>query len=207
MPHIDSQRRKFLTATLVLVLLSLLLAACGSSSKSSSSSTSTSASAATSTAPGGAAAASRFTALRECLAKNGITLPKRPAGQRRGGFLGGGTGPVLPKGVTRAQYEAALKKCGGFSGGGVGGRGRFNSPAFRTALAKFATCVREHGVKLPEPNTSGKGPVFNTNGIDTNSTQFKTAEAACSSILRSAIPGRVPGGGAPGAGAAGGVAQ
>ena len=37
----------------------------------------------------------RFAAVRECLQKNGITLPQRTPGQRRppgaaGGFLGGG---------------------------------------------------------------------------------------------------------------------
>ena len=38
--------------------------------------------------------------------------PAPPAA--RGGFLGGAAGgPQLPKGVTRAQYEAAIKKCGG----------------------------------------------------------------------------------------------
>jgi hypothetical protein len=189
-----------------MVLASLALAACGSSSPSSSGSTATaSASATTSTtgrAPG--AAAGRFSAFRECLQKNGVTLPKRTPGQRRspgGGFLGGGRGAVLPKGMSKAQYEAIVKKCGGPPGGarGFGGArgGLFSSPAAKQALARFATCMREDGVKVPAPNTSGKGPVFGSKGLDTSSAKFKAAEAKCASELSGAFRGR------PGAGAGG----
>ena len=139
--------------------------------------------------------------MRECLQKNGITLPKRDPRPERppggaGGFLGGGAGgerPQLPKGVTRAQYEAALKKCGGGAFAGRGGT-RFKSPAFKAALTKFATCMRENGVNVPAPNTSGNGPIFNTKGIDTSSAQFKAAEAKCQSDLRGAFR-RGPGAG------------
>ena len=213
MSHIYSSRRKpeVAAATVLVLLLACLgLAACGGSSSSSSSST---AAAATSTSTGTGAKgpnAGRFAAVRECLQKNGITLPKRTPGQKRpsggaGGFLGGGAGaggaaggPQLPKGVTRAQYEAALKKCGGgnFTGGGGA---RFKSPAIKAALAKFATCMRENGVNVPAPNTSGTGPVFDTKGIDTSSAQFKAAEAKCQSDLSGAFR-RGPGaGGSPSA--------
>jgi hypothetical protein len=148
--------------------------------------------------------------VRECLKKEGITLPQRTPGQKRpsggaGGFLGGGgasgaAGPQLPKGVTRAQYEAALKKCRGGNSFGRGGAGRFDSPTFKAALAKFATCLRQNGVNVPVPNTSGKGPVFDTKGIATSSAQFRTAEAKCQSDLSGAVR-RGPGAG----GGAGGV--
>jgi hypothetical protein len=213
MSHTDSIRRKpaaSAAAVLVLLLACLGLAACGGSSSSSSSST---AAAATSASTGTGAKgpnAGRFTAIRECLQKNGITLPKRTPGQKRppggaGGFLGGGAGgpgavggSQLPKGMTRAQYEAILKKCGGGAFAGRGGA-RFKSPAFKAALAKFATCMRENGVNVPAPNTSGTGPVFDTKGIDTSSTQFKAAEAKCQSDLTGAFR-RGPGtGGSPNA--------
>jgi hypothetical protein len=213
MHHITtSGRRPAVAALLILLLACIGLAACGGSSSSSSSSTAASA---TSTSPGTGPGAkgpgsSRFAALRECLQKNGITLPKRPTGggrpQRRGGaggFLGaGGAGasPTLPKGVTRAQYEAAVKKCGGGNFAGGGAR-RFNSPVFKAALSKFANCLRENGVKVPAPNTSGKGPIFDTKGLNTRSTQFKAAETKCSSVLRGAFRG---GAGRPGAAGPGG---
>jgi hypothetical protein len=212
MPHVKTKRTESTaTVAVVLVLASLLLAACGSSSTSSSStSTTAGASASTSTpttpsttARAKAPGAGRFTALRECLQKNGITLPKRTPGQQRppgaGGFLGGaGGGTELPKGMTRTQYQAALKKCG--AAAFAGRSGRASNPVFRQALAKFVACMRENGIKLPEPNTSGKGPVFNTSAVNTTGTKFKAAEAKCAASLRGAFRG------APGAGARPGAA-
>ncbi|HXP37490.1 MAG TPA: hypothetical protein VN817_06975 [Solirubrobacteraceae bacterium] len=205
MPQITSNRlRAAATSALLVLLAGLLLAACGGGSSSkSSSSTSTSAKAA-----GGAGRqfGARGAALRTCLQKNGVTLPKLKAGRRRtpgagGPFGAGGAGAAakLPNGVTRAQLEAALKKCGGtrFRGGkgfAAGGAQRF---------AKFAACMRKNGVKLPQPNTSGKGPIFNTKGIDTTSASFKAADAKCAAELRPSASAQPGGQGAPGAGAPG----
>ncbi len=199
MSHIDSNRRKPTTTTVAVALGLLLtclgLAACGGSSSTTSTSANASATApgrasgAGATGPGGA----RFKAVRECLQKNGITLPQRPPGQRGarpggpsgpGGFLdgGGAGGPQLPNGVTRAQMQAALKKCGA---GGQFRRGgaRLKSPAYKAALTKFAACMRENGVNVPVPNTSGNGPIFSTKGLNTASAQFRSAELKCRSDL------------------------
>jgi hypothetical protein len=89
--------------------------------------------------------------------------------------------------VSRPQFQEALKKCGG---GNFGRGGRFNSPASKAALTKFVACMRENGVNLPTPNTSGNGPVFNTNGINTASSTFKSAQAKCQSVLRNAAGSR-----------------
>ena len=192
--------RRAATPALMLALLAgLTLAACGSSS--SSSPTSGTARAA-STSPAGGSRSARFTAIRECLKKQGIELPQRKPGQGGGGFFGGGgnpgTGPQLPSGVTRARFEAALKQCGG--GVRRGGFGvRTSSPAFKAALASLAKCMAQDGVNLPAPNTSGTGPVFDTSKINVNSAQFKAAYAKCASLVHFARPGRGPGG-APGSG-------
>lgn len=199
--HIDSNRRKPAATALLLLLALVALAACGGSSRSG-----TVASATTSTTGGGPGdSGGRFAALRDCLQKNGVTLPKRTPGQRRppgaGGLLGGGTGPRLPNGVTRAQFEAAMKKCGG---GALGARRRLDSPAYKQALVKFATCMRENGVKLPPANTSGNGPIFNTASLNTQSSQFRAAQARCQPIIsqaRAQSGGFAPAGaGPPGAG-------
>jgi hypothetical protein len=192
MPQRRNNRSKPAAAALSLVLVSLVLVACGGSSSASTQATA-SAAAATTGARGQFSA--RFTAVRECLAKSGITLPKRTPGQPRplGGILGGNR--QLPKGVTQAQYEAALRKCGLNRVGPGAASSRLANPAYKLALNNFAACMRKNGEPLPAPNTSGKGPIFNTTGLNTSSSTFQAAEAKCSSILRSGFAPGNPGSG------------
>jgi hypothetical protein len=100
-----------------------------------------------------------------------------------------------------------MKQCGagGFRGG------RFNLAASKAALEKYASCMRENGVDLPNPDTSGNGPVFNTKGIDANTPAFKAATGKCRSDLPETFAGRAANGtpsgapgGAPAPGRAGG---
>ncbi len=222
MPHTNTRSRKPAVAAVVVLLLACLgLAACGGSMSATSTSanaastgaasgtSSTGSTSTTSGAPGSGRGLARFAAMRECLQKNGITLPKRtPGAHPGGGFVpgaGAGGGPQLPSGVTRAQYEAALKKCGGsghfFRRGGAAGR--LNNPVFKAALTKYGDCLRQNGINLPAANTSGNGPIFDTKGINTSSSQFKTASAKCRSALLGAFrrPAGAPGAaGAPPAG-------
>ncbi len=210
MPRIDKTHRSptRALAALTLLLACLGLAACGGSSSTTTASTAAASTTASSSASGGTSGASgatgarsgRFAALRDCLQQHGITLPKRTPGQGRppgsGGFLGGSGGAALPNGVTRGQFEAAMKACGGGSFGG--GRARFNSPQFKQALTKFAACMRENGVNVPTPNTSGSGPIFSTKGLNVNGAQFKNAEQKCRPDLAAAGLRRgAPGGGPP----------
>jgi len=114
-------------------------------------------------------------------------LPTPPGGG--GGLLLGGAN--LPKGVTRAQLQSAMRKClggRGFLAGKPGAaRNRAESPRFRLALSAFAACLRKNGVNLPQPNTSGNGPVFSTKGLNTASPQFKAATAKCRPALTGAL--------------------
>jgi hypothetical protein len=175
-----------------------LLAACGSASSggSSTSSSTTSASASASGSTSGTASARRAQ-LVACLKAHGVTLPARPPGAppagggsasgggtgtgssttpRRGFFFGGGGGArnFTPK------MAAAFRACGaqfGFRGGRGGFRGRVS----HTAITKYVTCVRQHGYNLPNPNFSGKGPIFPRN-IQSNA-KFQAASRACQSLL------------------------
>lgn len=141
----------------------------------------------TSTAPS-PADAPRITEIRSCLAKKGISIPKsHPLADAQ-----------LPKGMSRSQFYEQLRGCAGglvaprgssrFKGpGGKGFHNPFNNPRFHTVLARFAACLRQQGENVGEPNTSGKGPIFDTKGINTGSPQFKAATAKCRSTLLYAL--------------------
>jgi len=91
---------------------------------------------------------------------------------------------------------------GGFRHGdhAGGGAARFSTPTAKHALTKFASCLRTNGIKVPEPNTSGKGPIFNAEGLGASSAKFAAAESKCRSDLRAVFAQRPGAGGAPSSG-------
>ena len=200
-PHQPTGRRRGrrLPAAALAVLPAVLLAACGSSGTTTT--TSTNAGAVTNSAnavPPTGRGSGRFSAVRECLQKQGITLPAPSGtpGQGPGGPPGGGF--RAPEGVSQTKLREALKKCGLRNLGAGGRRSRlFDTAAGRAALTRYATCMRQNGVQLPAPNTTGKGPVFDTSGINTATAAFKAAEQRCRSdlpgaFLRRRAPGQPP---------------
>jgi hypothetical protein len=146
---------------------------------------------------GASGAFGRFSAgasgLRECLKKNGVVLPTFTPGQGPTGAtgttghhffrFGAGAGAI----TERAKLSAALQKCGsgraGFFRGGTQPGGFRSNPAYQAGLTKFAACMREHGVNLAAPNTSGTGPVFSTKGINRQSSTFMQADSKCRPLL------------------------
>ena len=207
MNRIPVHPARALGAAALLLLAVVALAACGSSSpsaKTAASSTgpsSTGSKSATTPPPGTRPPTARFQALSACLKKQGVTLPGRVPGGKptRPGTAGPlGIGGNLPNGVSRAKFQEALKKCGSLFP-----RGRFNgrvsSPAFKKSLERFAACMREQHINVPKANTSGKGPVFDSKGLNTGSASFKAAERKCAPLLRIVRPGGS--GGAPPSGA------
>lgn len=125
------------------------------------------------------AKSARVSAVRACLAKKGITLP----------LNGPLSGAKLPKGMTQAQFAQALQTCAeSLAGNGLRAPGKgihspFSNPRFRAVLLRFAACLRQNGINVGEPNTSGKGSVFDTKGINTGSPKFKAAALKCRSTL------------------------
>jgi hypothetical protein len=49
--------------------------------------------------------------------------------------------------------------------------------------ARFAACMRKHGVSLPAPDTSGKGPIFDGKSLNPRSAAFKAADRKCAHKL------------------------
>jgi hypothetical protein len=118
-------------------------------------------------------------ALRECVQRNGATLPSAGAhGTLR-----------FPSAGARAAYQAALKKC-------LPELRRLVRPAappkasgdLKLTVGRFIRCMRENGIDLPPPNVSGRGPVFDTKGIDTHGAKFKAASSKCRQYLPN-LPG------------------
>ncbi|HYM54021.1 MAG TPA: hypothetical protein VES97_01560 [Solirubrobacteraceae bacterium] len=94
---------------------------------------------------------------------------------------------------TKAAATTSTTRAAGPKTGHIGRGTRINSPQFKQALERFATCMRENGVKVPAPNSSGNGPIFNIKGLDPNSPQFRAAERKCSAKLRAAFRRARPG--------------
>jgi hypothetical protein len=200
-----------------------LLAACGSSASSSSSGSGSGSSAQTDAGSGARGFAVQRAKLESCLKQHGVTLPPRPrgrqftpgSGQGGGGSSGGQGGSGAPP-----TSGSGGPPGGGFGGGGFSGRLRsnpklqaafkacasdfprggftFRGAARKAAVAKFVTCVREHGYDLPKPNFSGRGPVFPSN-IQSDP-KFRTASRSCAKLL---VPRGTPPQGAPAAQGAG----
>jgi hypothetical protein len=132
-----------------------------------------------------------ITAIRACLSKKGITLPQsHPLADAK-----------LPKGMSQSQFYEELRGCAGgllpkshihsfpHTLGGHGFHNPYDNPRFHAVLVRFSACLRQQGINVGEPNTSGKGPLFDTKGINTGSPQFKTATAKCRSTLIGAFRG------------------
>jgi hypothetical protein len=112
-----------------------------------------------------------------------------------GGFGAGRVGGLR----SNSKFAQAAKKCGlsGALGGRFGASGPGGAPtglsaAARAQVTKFHSCMSKNGVKLPVPNLSGRGPVFNTGQLNTSSATFTSAYGKCKSIIT-----LVPTGGAP----------
>lgn len=172
-----------LTSRRVLLVLGALvaglaIAACGSSN--SSTTTSAAAGSTTSTNP-----AARRAALLACLRQHGVNIPNRPAGAPPpGGFRGGGG--FFRGAASNPKMRAAFQACGA--------NFRFRGGGFRlshTRINNYVACIRKNGYpQMPNPNFSGKGPVFPAS-VRSNQ-KFQAASRACQSVL---IPRGAPGAG------------
>jgi hypothetical protein len=140
----------------------------------------------------------------QCMRTNGVNLPDptvdangnltlRGPGGGPGGAAGG-DGQAAPSGPSttdsprpdRAAFDKARQACGNPPQGAGGGFNRRNDPAFQDAALKFAQCMRDHGVDVPDPNfNSTNGPPAGGpfGGLDRNDPKVSAAFDACRSIL------------------------
>ncbi|MEI6361124.1 MAG: hypothetical protein WCP95_03235 [Actinomycetes bacterium] len=163
-------RTTSLTAGVALLLFALT--ACGGSASGDTASSAPAAANPGSWVAGSAAAngpaangAADFTAYRDCLAKNGVTLPDQggagtrpsgmpttlPSGMPPGGPGADSPGAIpLPSGVDQATFDKAQTACASlrpeFGPGGAGGPVQIDT----TAVAAFTSCLGDHDVKVAD---------------------------------------------------------
>jgi hypothetical protein len=128
-------------------------------------------------------------AFARCMRQHGVDMPDPQPGQR------GLTFAAKPDTDMKAM-EAAQEACGPIMQQAGRGPGQSMSPEELDALVRFASCMRAHGVDMPDPETSSSGAVRigGKDGLDPNSATFQDAMDACQSLL----PGGGPAGGAGG---------
>jgi hypothetical protein len=152
------------------VALALLAAACGGNPSS--------------TGPGGASNAggpasaqapgSQMLAFARCMRSNGV--PSFPDPNSSG---------ALPKessqqlGVSSSKFQSTQATCRHLLPNGGNGPDQAQLEQVRAQALKFAQCMRNHHVALPDPDSSGRIPDPASVGINQGSPQFEAANQAC----------------------------
>lgn len=123
-----------------------------------------------------------FTHLNMCLKAHGVVNPEASAravdAERTIPALLGTGGIPVPSGVTKPQYEAALRRCG-MTNVRVG-RTVITNPLVRRKILSVRTCLTNNGFTLPAANFPGPGPVLDTSGINVGSARWVATAMGCS---------------------------
>ena len=132
--------------------------------------------------------------LSQCLREQGVEVPDGP---RRGT----GSGPVRVRltEADRKKLEAAMQgPCKSYQAAAFGNITPEQREEFRDAMTKFAACMRQHGVDLPDPPADGgerAAPAGGARRIDDSDPKTKAAMTACRDKLPRNGPGISIGGG------------
>lgn len=174
---------------LAAVALGAGLAACQSGGDSTTRVASVNRAATTTTRAGQAADPEKAAlAFARCMREHGINVPDPQPNS--GGAIRIGGPDERP--VDERRLEAAEKACQPLMQGVLGDPGGPDPAAVDEAI-KFARCMRQHGIDLPDPSTDGGGIRLELpQGVRPGSPQLEAAESAC----RQFQPGRGPNGSA-----------
>src|ERR1700727_1269434 len=154
--------------------LVLLVAACGASPSSTGSGGSSN---------GAGSGNTQQVAFARCVRSNGVTNYPDPD-----------SSGVIPKetpqqlGVSSAQLQSASRACQHLLPNGGNGPNGAELQQIRAQGLRFAQCMRNHHVALPDPGSDGRIPDPATLGIDQGSPQFEAANEACGKYRPAYIP-------------------
>jgi hypothetical protein len=128
-------------------------------------------------------------AFTRCMREHGIDMPDpQVSGDGKGpvsiNVQGGGSAENKKK---FTDADAACRHFMQEAGGGFAD-GKGMDPADQDALIAYSRCMREHGIDMPDPQFQDGGGVIiggddSKSKIDPNSSAFKDAHSACSSLL------------------------
>lgn len=196
--HLGSPRR--IAVALASLTFTAALAGCGHPASAGGSGSSPT--------PNPETAAFRFAA---CMRAHGVNLPDPQTVSNGGGSsrvfkATPAPGEQLPD-PSSSQFQAAQRACRSLLPNGGQMSPQQQAQARQNAL-KFAQCMRQHGIDLPDPQSSGPGgggglvingvSVGGAGGINPEDPKFQAAQRACQSVLGNANQGfsmQAPGGG------------
>ncbi|MFC6882229.1 MULTISPECIES: hypothetical protein [Actinomadura] len=170
---VHQRRPRVPAAALGLAALAFLTAGCGGSGGGENESNGS----ATGASAGGGPSADQQLKLAKCMREHGVDMPDPKAGEDAGGItLGGG-------GMSAKKIEEAVKACRTVAGIP---EPKPVSQAEKDKQLRFARCMREHGVNMPDPKFDGGA----TAALPLPSTaakkqEFDKANKACGSQIGS----------------------
>jgi hypothetical protein len=131
----------------------------------------------------------------KCMREHGVDMPDPQPGEGGRITLGGpGTGPE-----DQAKMETAQKACQKIlESVRPPEMSEEQQQKFKEQALKFARCMREHGIDMPDPQFQGGGRMTQRmeEGIDPKSQRFRDAQEACADG-RGGGPGMAIGPGGP----------
>ena len=131
--------------------------------------------------------------LQECLRKQGAELPRPPENP------GSGSQTFTPSAAQRQKVEKAMNgACKEYREKAFGNISAEDRQEMRDRMVKFSSCMRKHGIDIPEPPGPGEGGARRFSMRQ--SPKLDKATAACRKLLPNNGQPRRGGPGGPGGG-------
>lgn len=125
-------------------------------------------------------------AFAKCLREQGVEVSD-PDGSGGGIQIKLRAKPGEAGGMTPRRLQQATKECRDKTGGGPPEPTEEQKTEMRDGALKFAKCMREHGVDMPDPQFEGDGAVLSRGpgrgGLGPDDPAFQKAEGACQKLM------------------------
>ena len=128
-----------------------------------------------------------------CMREHGVDVPDPETGQagfavRIDGSASAASAPTLqaggPGGPIDGADNSAFEECRHFLDDAIANSDRAPDPAMADRALKFAQCMREHGVDMPDPQVNGGAVAIQLGGgMSPDSPTMQAAHEACSQFL------------------------